>query len=129
MAISSESSSGPQQLFCEGHPHAKILVAEDPFINTFLRTVLQRRGHKVITSDASQASDFLRTGSVTVDVVITNDPIAFLPFADTVRMLYIAASPDPALASQFPHCRVLQKPFRNDELVEVVEELFSLVIP
>lgn len=129
MPLPSEPSSRPHPVFSDGQPRAKILVAEDPFIATFLRTILQRRGHKVVTGEASQASEFLRSGNFTADVLITNNPVAFLPFADTIRILYIAASPDPLLASRFQFCRVLQKPFRNEELLETVDELINLVVP
>jgi len=105
------------------HTAATVLVAEDPFINSFLRTVLQRHGYKVVTTDHSQGSDLMRTGSVKADVVITNKPEAFLPFAEDRPMLYIAASPDPELALRFQACRVLRKPFRYEDLLEAVEEL------
>jgi hypothetical protein len=123
MAIYSESSSGPAPFLPEGSVSARILVAEDPFISSFLRTVLQRHGHQVVIGEAVRASELLRDGSVIANVVITNQPEAFLPLAGTLPLLYIAANPDPELASQFPTCRVLRKPFRNDELLEAVKEL------
>jgi CheY-like chemotaxis protein len=129
MSLTSESSFRPQQIFSEGQIRAKILVAEDPFIATFLRTILQRHGHEVVTSEVNQASEFLRTGSLTADLLITNNPTAFLPFAGTIRILYIAASPDPILASQFNMCRTLRKPFRNEELLKTVAALASLEVP
>jgi hypothetical protein len=82
-----------------------------------------------VTGEAVHASELLRAGSVTANVVITNQPEAFLPLASTLPLLYIAANPDPELASQFPTCRVLRKPFRNDDLLEAVEELAHGVIP
>ena len=128
MATYSESSSAPPILL-NNPVSARILVVEDPFVSSFLRAVLQRRGHKVVTGEAVRASELLREGGVTANVVITNRPEAFLPFAGTLPLLYIAANPDPALASQFPTCRVLRKPFRNDELLEAVEELAHSVVP
>jgi hypothetical protein len=124
MPIHSETSSGPPP-FLRDSP-ARILVAEDPFISNFLRTVLQRHGHMVVTGEPDQASELLRAGGV---VVITNKPEAFLPFAGTLGLLYIAANPDPELTLQFPACRVLRKPFRNDELLEAVEQLAQLDVP
>ena len=102
---------------------ATVLVAEDPFINSFLRTVLQRHGYRVVTTDQYQGSNLVRTGGVQPDVVITNKPEAFLPFAEGRPMLYIAASPDPELALRFQTCRVLRKPFRYEDLLEAVDEL------
>jgi len=91
--------------------------------------MLERHGHQVLTGDAEQASESLRQGRMQPQVVITNQPEAFLPLAGTLPLLYIAANPDPALALQFPACRVLRKPFRNDELLEAVGELARSVVP
>ena len=107
----------------------RILVAEDPFINSFLRTVLSRHGHAVVAGEPYHASDLLLGGSISADVVITNTPQAFLSFADRLPLLYIAASPDPEVAARFRNCRVLRKPFRNDDLLEAVEELGHLAVP
>jgi len=129
MAIYSESSLGQQPVLPDRSASARILVAEDPFVSSFLRAVLQRHGHKVVIGEAYRASELLRDGSDTANVVITNQPEAFLPFAATLPLLYIAANPDPALVSQFPTCRVLRKPFRNDDLLEAVEQLAHSVVP
>ena len=106
-----------------------ILVAEDPFVSSFLRTMLQRHGHKVVIGEAVHASELLRQGSIVADVVITNQPDVFLESAGKIHLLYLAATPDFHLASQFPDCRVLRKPFRNDELLEAVNSLAHSVIP
>jgi CheY-like chemotaxis protein len=127
MPIHSEMSSGPPPFLREERP-VRILVAEDPFIGNFLRTVLQRHGHTVVTGEPDQASELLRAGGVQAKVVITNRPEAFLPFAGSLGLLYIAANPDPELTLQFPACRVLRKPFRNDELLEAVEQLAQLAV-
>lgn len=110
-------------------PVCTILVAEDPFVSSFLRTVLQRHGHTVVIADAARVSDLLQRDSVSADVVITNRPDLFLEFAPRIHLLYIAATPDFDLASQFPMCRVLRKPFRNDELLEAVDDLAQSAIP
>jgi hypothetical protein len=122
MAISSKSSFPAHPVPPEGTT-TRILVAEDPFINSFLRTVLARHGHNVVVGEPYHSSDLLLGGSITADVVITNTPQAFLSFADSLPVLYIAASPDPDVAARFRTCRVLRKPFRNDDLLEAVEEL------
>ncbi len=124
------SGSSVSTAFQQEHPApARILVAEDPFVSTFLRAVLKKRGHEVVTGDAVHASELLHQGSVAADLVITNDPEAFLEFAGMLPMLYIAATPDPDLASRFSVCRVLRKPFRNDELLAAVEQLTGSVVP
>jgi hypothetical protein len=106
-----------------------ILIAEDPFVSSFLRTVLQRQGHKVVIAEARNAGELLRRRSIAPNVVITNRPEVFLEFAGSVHLLYLAAAPDARLASQFLNCRVLRKPFLNGDLLEAVEELTHLVIP
>jgi len=102
---------------------ARVLVSEDPFVSSFLRTILQRRGHNVVIGSAAGVSELLHLGSPAACVVITNRPEAFLEFAANIHLLYIAAAPDFDLASRFPNCRVLRKPFRNDELLEAVDSL------
>jgi hypothetical protein len=123
MTLHSDSTFGPQPNSFTDQIPATILVAEDPLINTFLRVVLQRHGHKVVAGNPAQANDLIRRGSVKPDLVVTNKPEAFLSFADTLPLVYIAATPDPALALQFHACRVLRKPFRNEDLLEAVDEL------
>jgi len=119
----------PHAILTEQPVSAKVVVAEDPFISNFLRTVLQRRGHKVVIGEAHHASEMIRTGTIAADVVITNTPDAFLLVAGKLPLLYIAANPDPELATKFPLCRVLRKPFRNEDLVEAVEDLAHCVVP
>ena len=124
MTTSSESSGLPQ-LRWSGTRIFRILVAEDPFINSFIKTLLHRQGHKVVTSESSQACELLHSGELTVDLVITNCPGLFLEFADTLPLIYIAACPDPDMAALFRTCRVLRKPFRNEELREAVQDLLQ----
>jgi len=122
MPIHSQSPAEPP--FLPGHSStANILVAEDPFVSSFLRTILQRHGHKVVVVGAPHASELLRQGTVVADVVVTNQPELFLGFAGRVHLLYTAAAPDATLASQFASCRVLRKPFRNEDLLEAVDAL------
>jgi hypothetical protein len=128
MAIQPESFPGPQSLSRANVASARILVTEDPYVSGFLRAMLQRHGHEVVTCDAAEAGSRLHAGTLQVDVVITNQPEAFLLFAGAFAMLYMAANPDPSMALRFPGCRILHKPFRNDELLEAVEELAQHVI-
>jgi hypothetical protein len=129
MASHSESSSGSEGFLVNRPSSVRILVAEDPFVVTFLRTVLQRRGHKVISGEAVASGDLLRERQITADMVITNRPDAFLDFAPWLPLLYLASDPDQQLARHFSHCRVLRKPFRNEELLAAVEQLACCVVP
>ena len=119
----------PHLLLPERSDSARILVAEDPFVSSFLRTVLERHGHKVVTGEAVHASELIRQGALEANIVITNRPEAFLPLADSLPILYLAATPDPQLALQFPNCRVLRKPFRNEDLLDAVGDLVHSVVP
>jgi|SRR5580698_7634841 hypothetical protein len=123
MSICPESPSGVPAFLPERPAFANVLVAEDPFISNFVRTVLQRQGHKVVTGEAGHATQLMKEGSITPDVVITNRPEAFLAFANNLRLIYIAANPDPELALPFLNSRVLRKPFRNEDLLAAVEQL------
>ena len=129
MAITSQAPTTPSAFLARSPNCARILVAEDPFIGSFLRNVLQRQGHQVVIGEAQRASELLHHGDVAPDLVITNQPDAFLDLAGTVRLLYIAATPDADLASRFANCRVLRKPFRNDDLLAAVEDLAHSDIP
>jgi hypothetical protein len=129
MATPVESSFGPRRFLQDPAPGATILVVEDPFVTGFLCAVLQRYGHRVMTADAVRASDLIRDHSVGAQVVITNRPEVFLPFAGTLPILYIASNPDPAIALQFATCRVLRKPFLGGALLEAVEQLAHSAVP
>jgi hypothetical protein len=96
---------------------------EDPIVQKFLHIVLKRLGCQVIEARPRAALELMKTSQPGVGLVITNTPGLFLPFADRVPLLYIAACPDPALASRFRICGVLHKPFHPSELLEAVKAL------
>jgi len=102
-----------------------IAVTEDPFIRKFLGDVLKRRGYRVVGADSARALEMIRSGDETVDLVITNTPVAFASVAEQVPMLYIAALPDPDMGSRFTSFRSLKKPFLPEQLLEAVEELVT----
>jgi hypothetical protein len=124
-----EFPAGSTALFTGQAHSVKILVAEDPFVSSFLRTVLQRQGYEVECLEPEHAAALLQEGRTAPGMVITNKPQAFLEFAGTLPLLYTAASPDLVLAEQFSHFEVLHKPFRNDQLLMAVEELTHCVVP
>jgi hypothetical protein len=121
-------SQGPPSFFPE-ESSADILVVEDPSVSSFLRAVLQKHGHRVVIGEGVRSGELLRQGSIAPHLVITNRPEIFLQFAGTLPLLYIAANPDSDVASKFPNCRVLRKPFANGELLEAVEQLAHGVVP
>lgn len=99
----------------------QIILVEDPFIRSYLRFLLGRKGYSVVDSDAVRACEKVEAGSA--GIVITNHPEPFLPCADKVALIYLSTTPDMDLATQFPMCRVLRKPFQPEELVKAVEQL------
>jgi hypothetical protein len=100
-----------------------IIVIEDPFIRSYLRFLLSRHGYSMVDSDASRVCHLLdsRGGGL----VITNKPEPLVPCAHKFALIYLATAPDMDLASRFPACRVVRKPFQPDELVQAIEELVS----
>ena len=100
-----------------------ILVVEDPFVRSFLRTVLERHGYKVLPGDVRHGLAALRDRNQEVRLLITNVPAAFTEFASRVPLLYLAALPDPSLASRYRNSRVLSKPFHPGDLLALVQEL------
>jgi hypothetical protein len=94
-------------------------------VQRFLSSVLARSGCPALEVGPYRAVELLKTSDPDIRLVITNTPRLFLPFAGQIALLYIAACPDQALASRFPTCRVLHKPFRPVELMASVRELLE----
>ena len=127
MVSHSESSSGVRPYLPVEHTPPVVLVSEDPFVGSFLRTLLQRRGYKVVNAQAQHGVELMLAGDIKAALVITNTPETFLPLADEISILYIAAAPDLSLAAQFASCRVLRKPFHADDLLRAAGELSGAV--
>jgi hypothetical protein len=113
----------PERAILSTSGQGAIVIVEDPYIRKYLRDLLTRHGYRVVGSDANAASGMLRSQTGDVDLVITNEPAAFVAFARTVRLLYLSGVPDFDLASRFSFCRTLKKPFHPDHLVAAVREL------
>lgn len=92
----------------------------------FLHSVLKLRGHDAISAGPHSALDLMKTSQPEVSLVITNSPGVFLPYADRVRLIYVAACPDPELAARFRSCQVLQKPFHPADLLDAIEVLTAV---
>jgi len=103
-----------------------VLISEDPFIAAFVRTLLAREGWKVISATAERGLEMIQSGEVHPDLVITNSPKVFLPVADRIHLLYLAAMPDLSLIAPFPSARSLRKPFTNNELLDAAQVLSNV---
>ena len=106
--------------------HGCVLVVEDPLIQRFVSGVLRRAGHQVVEAKAEESLRILRTSDQAIVLLITNQPLRFLEFAETLPLIYIAALPEPTLVFRFSRCRMLRKPFPPSHLVECVAELAPL---
>jgi len=100
-----------------------VIVCENPLVENYLRFVLERAGYQVVLCDSRQALEMVNTPDQKVDLLITNSPSEFQAIADKLPLLYLSAAPDPRVAAGFPKLRVLEKPFRADELLRAVKEL------
>jgi hypothetical protein len=104
----------------------KVLIAEDPFVSGFIRTLLSRHGLEVVNVSARRGLELIEAGELEANLVITNSPEVFLPVAGRIRLIYLAAMPDSSLIASFPSARALRKPFSNSELMEAVLSLTVL---
>ena len=98
------------------------MVCENPLVENYLRFVLERNGCRVILCAPKQALEMVQAEQK-VDLLVTNSPEDFLPVAGKLPFLYLSAAPDRQIAARFAKLRVLEKPFRADELLRAVREL------
>jgi hypothetical protein len=119
--LSDLSCGAAQPLGADRRP---IVVVEDPQIQKLIQGLLGRGGYQAQAAAQDYRQTLLEGGSLP-SVLITNQPSLFLAFADELPLLYVAAMPDPRLASMFRRCRVLRKPFRASELVASVHQLID----
>jgi DNA-binding NarL/FixJ family response regulator len=103
-----------------------VLIAEDPFVAGFVRTLLRRQGREAVITTAERGLALLQAQDLNPDLVITNTPQEFLPVAGRINLLYLAAMPDPSLIASFPSARSLRKPFSREELLGAVESLLVI---
>jgi hypothetical protein len=98
-----------------------VAVCENPLVENYIKSVLERFGCQVILCEPRRAIELLNQQQL--DLLITNSPTDFLSVAGAAPFLYLSSAPDPALAAQFPKVRVLEKPFRAEDLLRAVKEL------
>lgn len=98
-----------------------IILVEDPFIRNYVRFLLVRHGYSVLDTDVSRACELLHADGGSV--VVTNEPEPFVNFAAKIAIIYLSTSPDLDLASRFPSCRVVRKPFRPEDLLTAIRQL------
>ena len=106
----------------EGGVLTTVLVVEEQFVSEFLRSVLSKRGYRVICANCHRAKVMLRQGPEPVTVLITNKPLEFVSTPE-VPILYVAACPDPEVIRGFGRALALSKPFHPRDLLECLRKL------
>jgi CheY-like chemotaxis protein len=101
-----------------------ILVVEDPFIQRYVRRILDHLPCAVVEAEAQRGAELV-AADTGIRLVITNNPQAFAASAERIPLLYTATFPDMDLASRFRSCRVLPKPFLPEDLLRAVQALTS----
>jgi hypothetical protein len=102
-----------------------VALYEDPFVQNYLYTLLARNGFQVKTCSPGRVIEMVRSPGTTIDLLITNSPLAFQAVCAELPILYMSAFPNPDVPGLFAKCRVLTKPFRPEELLSLVKELIA----
>jgi len=106
-----------------------VVIVEDPFIHTFLRTALNRAGHHTTELNVQNAVDLLCSGRHHVKALITNTPRPFLSVAADIPLIYTTSCPDPGATEGFSHWCIVRKPFHAGQLLEAVHDVSNVVLP
>ena len=106
-------------------PTPVILVVESESVGNLIDVVLEKAGYHVLAAEVTAARQALRDS--VIDLLITNEPWWFEPFAPDLRVLYIAGAPDREFLQRHDPARVafLQKPFRFQNLLLTVHLLLQ----
>jgi len=101
------------------------VVVESAPVGHLIGAVLEKAGYRVVLADTPAAKDALRDAPA--DLLITNEPWSFEPFAAGLRVLYISGAADKEFLQRYPAHQVafLQKPFRFQNLLLSVHLLLT----
>ena len=100
-----------------------VLVVDDPYVRSFVRTLLERHGYNVIAADLARGLELVSTEGTHVDALVTNQPAAFAKDCRDLALVYIAAFPEESLALPYRRRRLLSKPFAPQLLLQALEDL------
>lgn len=102
--------------------HCVMVVDGSGEVRRIVRLILEREGYEVVEATVAEALWELTQGS-SFDLIITNQPQHFTGMG---KVLYMSGAPEQDLGQ---HCAgILRKPFRNQELSEMVHRLIDLPV-
>ena len=102
-----------------------IVVVEDPFVTSFLRSLLAKNGYRVVTAEPEHGLEMLRGHAVEADLLITNRPALFREVGARIPLLYLCAFPDRAQVASFRIAITLRKPFQPRQLLDAIGHLLA----
>jgi hypothetical protein len=115
----------PLGSYTVGSTLGPVLVVEDPFVRSYIRSLLVRQGLTVVEGDVASGLEILRSHEPAVAMIVTNTPAAFAHVASELPLIYVAAFPDETLAAPYSRWRALRKPFPPEQLRSALRELLD----
>jgi DNA-binding NtrC family response regulator len=103
-----------------------VLVVESSSVRNLIGAVLEKEQYTVVLEDVPGARQLLQAAA-SIDLLITNEPWWFEPFASGLRVLYVSGAPDREFLQKHRSATFgyLQKPFRFQELLLSVHLLLE----
>jgi hypothetical protein len=100
-------------------PRPTVLVVESSSVRNLIGAVLEKERYSVVLEDISGARRLLQADTEPFDLLITNEPWWFEPYAAGLRVLYLSGAPDREFLQKHRSATFgyLQKPFRFQELL------------
>jgi len=100
-------------------PYPTVLVVESSSVRNLIGAVLEKECYSVVLEDIPGGRRLLQADSALYDLLITNEPWRFEPFATGLRVLYVSGAPDRDFLQSHRSATFgyLQKPFRFQELL------------
>jgi DNA-binding NtrC family response regulator len=100
---------------------------ETSSVRNLIGAVLEKEHYAVVLEDIPGARQFLQADTAPIDLLITNEPWWFEPFASGLRVLYVSGAPDREFLEKHRSATFgyLQKPFRFQELLLSVHLLLQ----
>ncbi len=111
-----------------------LIIEDDPIVAMVVEDILRDMGHEVLINlTLEHALLELDEGEVEVDAVLLDmqlrgedaHPVVLDLLARKLPFLVLSGSDQSALKSEFPHIRIVAKPFGKAVLEEAVRELLN----